>query len=182
MKYVKFGLYCLCVVMVIKYTIFMATDYVTQSGRLSLPIFLWIIDTINLFIHEAGHAVFYLFGRFLYFLGGSLLQIGIPIVTVIVFMKTSIHSLLFTLYWTGHSLINVSVYIADAPYRSLRLISPSAIHDWHWIFTTIDCIHVAEDVGFAVFLLGLSVCCGGIGVGLYCVWGDCKQYFLEASA
>lgn len=163
----------------------MATEYQTASGRLHLPFILWSIDTINLFIHEAGHVLFFLFGRFVYFLGGTLLQVLLPLVTAIVFARTSLHSLLFTLYWTGHSIINASVYMADAPHRALRLISPSAIHDWHWIFSALDMLELAEDIAMAVFILGVLICSSGIAIGMYCLWMDMKEVikiFLEKSS
>ena len=123
MQYFKFGLYLLCLTFIIYFTVFLAIDYQTFVGRNHMPFALWIIDTIDLFIHEAGHAVFSIFGRVLYFLGGSLFQVIIPITAAVVFARNNRRSLLFTLYWTGHSLVNVSVYIADAPYQRLQLIS-----------------------------------------------------------
>ena len=49
------------------------------------PFVLWVydlvevIDTINLFIHEAGHLFFRLFGQTMYILGGSITQCLLPL-------------------------------------------------------------------------------------------------------
>ncbi len=166
MKYVKLIIYCALLFVLIKYTFFMATDYQTFAGRNHLPFVLWVIDMINLFIHEAGHVVFYFFGRFFHFLGGTLLQILIPIVTAIVFAKSNWASLPFTLYWVGHNFINSSIYIGDAPYRKLRLISASATHDWNWIFNYLGIMEEAEIIAEIVNLLGIMICISGICIGL----------------
>ena len=41
------------------------------------------IDYLNLLIHEGGHGVFSIFGKFIYTLGGSLMQIIIPSIFII---------------------------------------------------------------------------------------------------
>lgn len=165
MKYVKIVAYAFLLFLLCKYTLYMATDYQTASGRLHMPFVLWVLDTIDLFIHEAGHIVFALFGRMFHFLGGTLLQLIIPVATVIVFGRSSFFSLPFTLYWTGHNFINASIYMGDAPYRQLRLISPSAIHDWHWIFTELGMMEDAEFIAEIVNVLGIVICGIGILIG-----------------
>ena len=112
---------------------------------------------IDLFIHEAGHLIFSIFGRFIGFLGGSLFQVIIPVATVIVFDRSSLKSAPFTLYWTGQSTINVSIYIGDAPLQRLQLISRGAIHDWRWILNHTGMIEYAGDI------TGLFICYTGIG-------------------
>ncbi len=49
-------------------------------------------------------------------LGGLLFQVIITLVTVVAFSRSSQHSLPFTFYRTENSLVNVSVYVGDAPY------------------------------------------------------------------
>jgi hypothetical protein len=56
-------------------------------------------------------------------LGGLLFQVIITLVTVVVFARSSRRSLQFTLCWTGLTIVNVSVYVGDAPYQCLQLIS-----------------------------------------------------------
>jgi len=159
--------YLLLILYLCYLTVVLAQDYQTgmQSGH--LPFTVWVIDTIDLFIHEAGHFIFGIFGRFVEILGGSLFQVLIPLATVWVFARANLKSLPFTLYWTGQSLVNVSVYIGDAPYQRLHLISRTAIHDWHWIFNTLGMMDSAEDVSSIVFGAGILVCAAGIGAGLY---------------
>ncbi len=167
MDYFKVGLYLVCLIFIIYFTFFLATDYQSFAGRNNLPFIIWVIDTIDLFIHEAGHFIFTIFGRTIYFLGGSLLQIIIPIATVIVFAKNNLRSLMFTLYWTGQSTVNVSIYIGDAPYRKLQLISRGAIHDWNWLMYRLNLMEEIETIAAIVNAIGIITCIAGIFVGLY---------------
>ncbi|MBI5471328.1 MAG: hypothetical protein HY961_03185 [Ignavibacteriae bacterium] len=130
------------------------------------PFFLWIIDTINLFIHEAGHLFFRLFGQTLYFLGGSLTQCLIPLVLAIVTWREKPHQAAYPLFWCGENLVNVSVYVADAPYKNLKLIKEGLIHDWHWLLS--EHLDWAEPLALALRGLGLIVCLISVGaMGYY---------------
>ena len=126
------------------------------------PFVLWVIDTINLFIHEAGHFFFRLFGQTMYMLGGSITQCVIPLALAIVTWREKPHQVGLPLFWFGENLVNVSVYIADAPHRNLRLIKEGLIHDWHWLLA--DHLDWAEPMGLAVRGLGLMVCACAIGM------------------
>jgi len=147
----------------------LATDYQNNATRSHCSFVIWIIDTVDLFIHETGHLVFTLFGRFMEFLGGSLFQVIIPLATMIVFAQSSRRSLPFTLYWTGQSIVNVSVYVGDAHYQRLQLISRATIHDWRWLFNYTGMIEYAEEIAIGVNFIGLIICVVGIGIGFYFV-------------
>jgi hypothetical protein len=159
------------------FTYSLATDYQTNETRNHVSFAIWIIDTIDLFIHETGHFIFGIFGRFIGFLGGSLLQIIIPVATILVFARSSLRSIPFTLYWTGHNMINVSIYIGDAPYQRLHLISRAAIHDWKWLLNYTGTMEYAGDIAATVNTFGLFICCLGIGVGFYFAIRDSFQLF-----
>lgn len=149
--------------------LFLMTDYGTPQGRVSMPLVLIVTDWINLFIHEGGHGVFQIFGQFIYALGGSLMQVILPGAAVVVFLRSGIGTLPFTLFWLGQNIVNISVYIMDAPYRRLPLISKYAVHDWGYITDTLGVTHYAEDFGLAVKVLGILICLGALGTGVFIV-------------
>jgi len=149
--------------------LFLMTDYGTPQGRVNMPFVLIAIDWINLFIHEGGHGVFRIFGQFIYVLGGSLMQVILPGAAVVVFLRLGIGTLPYTLFWLGENIVNVSVYIMDAPYRRLPLLSKYAAHDWGYITDTLGVTHYAEDFGLAVNIVGILVCLGALGTGIYLV-------------
>jgi len=157
------------------FTWFLATDYQTFQGRYHLPFVLWTIDTIDLFIHEGGHFVFGFLGRMIYFMGGSLMQVVLPSLTIYVFLKSGFRTLIGTLYWLGQNLVNVSVYIGDAPYRRLPLISDSAIHDWNWILGHAGMMDSAATISGVVLVLGIVSCCGALLTAVYFLVRDIRE-------
>ncbi|MCX6122241.1 MAG: hypothetical protein NTX44_11585 [Ignavibacteriales bacterium] len=169
MEKVKIVLYLVFVLLLCYLTFSLATDYQQKETRIHCSFIIWVIDTIDLFIHETGHLVFKVFGTFMGFLGGSLFQILIPFAAVVVFARSSWRSLPLTFYWTGQSIVNVSIYIGDAPYQRLQLISRGAIHDWRWLFNYTGLMEYAEAIAAGVNVLGLITCVAGIGVGFYYV-------------
>ncbi len=181
MRIFKLILYACLIVFLVHFTYFLATDYQTFPGRAHMPFVVWTIDTIDLFIHEAGHLVFRIFGQLLYFMGGSLFQIIIPAAVVIVFGKNNLRSLPFSLYWTGQSTVNVSIYIGDAPYQQLHLISRHLLHDWHWIFQRVDMMEDAETIASCVNILGLVFCCTGLVIGIWFVFKDVREIISTSS-
>jgi len=172
MPRIKTILYASLLVYVSYLTVILATDYQTFAGRNHLPFTVWVIDTIDLFIHEGGHFFFAIFGRFMQFLGGTLMQLLIPIAMIVVLARTGPRGVPFALYWLGQSTVNASVYIADAPYQRLRLISRHAMHDWRWILGYLGMVNVAEDLASVVNFIGILACAAGIGLGVYFVVQD----------
>ena len=89
---------------------------------------------INLPFHEFGHVLFMPFGRFMSILGGSLFQIALPIALALVFVirQRDNFAASVCLWWCGQSWVDLSPYIADAPYRLLPLVGgmDESGHDW----------------------------------------------------
>jgi hypothetical protein len=96
---------------------------------------------VNLPFHEAGHIIFRPLGRFMAALGGSLMQLLVPLACLVTFLlKTrDTFAASVTLWWLGESLMDLAPYINDA--RSLRLILLGGVtgrdvadyHDWEFI-------------------------------------------------
>ncbi len=144
-------------------TWFLATGYHPVFSSYHPPFSIFVIDTINLFIHEAGHFFFKIFGRFMYMLGGSLFQVLLPLTLLIVTWRQDVIQIPYSGFWVGESMINVSIYIQDAPFKQLRLINPHLIHDWNWLLS--NHLGLAETLGDIVFVIGLMVCIGAVVVG-----------------
>ncbi len=94
-----------------------------------------IIDVVNLIFHEAGHTLFSIGPELLMVLGGSLMQVLIPLLLVLYFaFRGEFFSSSILLFWLGHSIINVSVYAGDAFLRQLPLLGgDGVIHDWAYL-------------------------------------------------
>lgn len=92
------------------------------------------LDGVNLVFHEAGHVFLLPFGRTLHFLGGTIFQLGIPLLVAFTFARRRQPlGAACCIWWMGQSLLNVSIYMADA--RDLRLeLVGGGEHDWNELF------------------------------------------------
>ncbi len=142
---------------------FLASNYHPASSSYRPPFLIFVIDTINLFIHEAGHFFFKIFGRYIYMLGGSLFQVLVPLALLIVTWRQNVTQIAYSAFWVGESMLNVSIYIQDAPFKRLRLITPNLIHDWNWLLR--DNLGSAETIADIVYVIGIVVCFGAVILG-----------------
>ena len=123
---------------------------------------LGILDGANLIFHEAGHILFLPFGEFLQYLGGSLTQVTIPaICAVYFFLHEQRSALAFTLFWTGESITNVAIYLADARRMELPLIGGD--HDWNYLLDRLNLLSQAENLGRLALTLGVILILGSLG-------------------
>lgn len=115
------------------------------------------IDNVDLVIHEAGHVLFSFFGKFLYTLGGTLMQIFIPCLLLWYFFSTYYKTgAQFSLLWLGQNFINISVYAADARAQKLHLLGGSrAYHDWHYLLGELGMLQYDHAVGMAFVVLAV---------------------------
>ncbi len=123
-----------------------------------------IMDNVNLVIHEAGHTLMmpFIFGQFIYVLGGSLFQILIPSVFIGYFaFRKDFFSSFILLFWLGQNFINVSIYAGDSIVMQLPLLGgDSSTHDWHYLLTHAHLLqytylisHVMSTVGTTLIFL-----------------------------
>lgn len=116
-----------------------------------------LLDNIDLVIHEAGHFFFMLFGKFIYTLGGTLMQIILPSLIASYFFRNNYRTgVQFSLLWLGQNFINISVYAADAQARKLPLLGGNKVyHDWHYLLGEIGILQYDYLVGY--IFLGISI-------------------------
>jgi hypothetical protein len=155
-------------------TYFLAVEYDPAASQAHPPFLLWVIDTMNLYIHEAGHFFFTIFGRWVYMLGGSIFQCIIPLALVVATLRQNPSNTPYAGFWLGENLVNVSIYVKDAPLQRLHLIGKGLIHDWHWLLA--DNLDTAKPLGDVVHVLGILVCVASIGVGILLSIRDFRWY------
>jgi hypothetical protein len=112
-----------------------------------------LLDNIDLVIHEAGHFFFSLFGKFIYTLGGSLMQIILPAIIAGFFLRNNYRTgVQFSLLWLGQNLINISVYAADARAQKLPLLGGNKVyHDWHYLLGELNILEHDQAAGYTFF-------------------------------
>lgn len=116
-----------------------------------------IIDNADLVIHEAGHLIFFLFGRFIHASGGTLMQIIFPSGLALYFLYNQYRTgVQVCLLWLGQNLINISVYAADARAHKLPLLGGNKVyHDWTYLLGTMGLLEYDIEVGY--FFFGLAI-------------------------
>ena len=94
----------------------------------------WIISSLNILFHEAGHWIFFVFGEFMYVLGGTLGEILVPSTIIIHFCwRQHILGQVFGWWWLSTALYSISIYVSDARAQVLPLIGGPGGHDWLYI-------------------------------------------------
>ena len=133
-----------------------------------IPIMIWLImnrgtytwiDNADLVIHEAGHFFFMLFGKFIYTLGGTLMQILLPSLIIWYFWRNSYRTgAQVGLLWLGQNFINISVYAADARAQALPLLGGNKVyHDWTYLLGATNLLQYDIEVGYAFFGIAIII-------------------------
>jgi hypothetical protein len=135
-------------------------DFNAASGALRF------IHGIDLVIHEAGHTFAFLLPRFLYILAGSGLQIILPAVCAVTFLRQGQPaSLAVTLFWMGESITDVAIYMADAKKQALPLLGGEGVtHDWNYLLAQLHLLGAADFLGRLTWLLGVGVIVAAIAI------------------
>ncbi len=122
---------------------------------------------VNLPFHEGGHVVFSILGsRLLTSLGGSLMQLIIPLAcAAVLLLKTrDPFGAAFAVWWLGESFIDLAPYIADARALSLPLLggntgatSPYGFHDWNFILNELGILSSDMSIASAAHFTGAAL-------------------------
>jgi hypothetical protein len=103
-----------------------------------------ILHNVNLPFHEAGHVFFSPFGSFLHSLGGTIGQLLMPLICMVVFLLQTRDTFAAAvgLWWFGENFLDIAPYIGDARAGVLPLLggntghsSPYGFHDWEFLLT-----------------------------------------------
>ena len=127
------------------------------------------LSALNLVFHEAGHWIFGILGvRFIAIAGGTIMQLVFPTACLVQFLlKKNRGGVLFSLFWLGDNLMEISWYMADAKAQALILITgmsgrEGGGHDW----------------GNMLGMMGLTNHCVGMAETMH--WAGCALFFFPA--
>jgi hypothetical protein len=138
--------------------------------RMGTGIATWcFLDLVNLAFHEAGHLFFSPFGSTVHYLGGTLGQLLVPAGLAVYFVVRQRQPIgaAFCLWWSGESLINISVYMADARALALPLVG-GGDHDWNELFYRFGLLgetsvarvsSIVHAMGVVLMLVGIAWVC-----------------------
>lgn len=156
------------------------TDMLVLAGRalVYLVFFIWgwsfimmsmqsneignsFMHNINLVFHEAGHVIFRPLGRFMMILGGSLMQLLVPLAVIVAFIWKNQDNFgaSIGLWWLAQSMMDLAPYINDARTGQLILLGGvtgqdmPGIHDWRNILTDLGMLQRDHAIaGFTDFM------------------------------
>jgi hypothetical protein len=135
-----------------------------------------ILDDANLLIHESGHVFLSPLGLMAGFLGGSIMQLLVPAVSLIYFkLSKQFYALGFSLFWLGDNLINISTYAKDARTMLLPLINHDRVHDWNWILKQWHLLAFDQVIGNSLLVLGIAACLAGLTVSALTFFRQVRQ-------
>ena len=122
-------------------------------GHLRVAFFL--LDFVDLAVHEAGHLVFGVLGnRFVMMAGGTALQLVMPLAFVVDFRRRGqLRSSDACVAWVGQNLLHIGRYAADARAQQLPLVGGGE-HDWTYLLEAVGLLRRDAAVGAAFDFAG----------------------------
>ncbi len=123
------------------------------------------LDSLDLAIHETGHLVFAFGGETLTVLGGTLMQLLVPLAfTVALWRQGDRHGATVPLWWLGQNCWNISVYIKDARAQELPLVGGGE-HDWAQLLGQAGWLARDQAIGGAVYFVGFVLYVAAVAMG-----------------
>jgi hypothetical protein len=121
--------------------------------------FIFIIDHVNLLIHEGGHGIFKFFGRFLHAFGGTLMQIILPALFIVTYVRMKKQfAVQLSLIWLAQNMMNISVYVSDARDRKLPLLGGNKVyHDWTYLLNEMNLMLYDKLIGSIIYYSAAAI-------------------------
>ena len=127
-------------------------------------------------IHEFGHVLFMPFGEFLHIAGGTLTQIGMPLVFggILLWKNRDPFAAAVMLWWAAVAVLDVAPYVYDAYQPQHILLSgrtgDEGSHDFVDILGDLGVLNKAQPIGYGVRAFGIGVMAAALAWGGYVLW------------
>jgi hypothetical protein len=123
------------------------------------------MHNINLVFHEAGHVLFRVLGDFMAILGGSLLQLLVPMTVMLMFIFRHRDNFAASigLWWLAQSMMDLVPYINDARLQEMWLLGGvqgkdiPGIHDWNNILSRLHMLEYDHALASVVMVLAVGL-------------------------
>lgn len=135
----------------------------------------------QLMIHEAGHIVFRLFGDTVSVLGGSMMQVVLPLLGALSMLlrRRAPFPAALCVWFAGVGFVDVAPYVYDAQSPRLMLTSGGtgrdSFHDWRFLLDKVDWVRLSKPLGYCTYWTGISVMLLGLVWGGYILYLQSKN-------
>ncbi len=141
------------------------------------------MHNIDLVFHEAGHFLFRPFGDFMMVLGGTLMQLIMPLTVAGTFLfKHQDHfGASVGIWWLGQSMMDIAPYINDARAMELQLVGGGTgrdrpgIHDWNNLLWDLGMLPKDHAIARVVDTLGEIIVIVALLWGAYVLYRQFRQ-------
>jgi hypothetical protein len=142
------------------------------------------LHLVNLPFHEAGHIIFRPFGRIITSLGGTLGQLLMPVVCLLVLLLATRDPFgaSICLWWLGENFMDIAPYINDARSLSLPLLggntgktSPYGFHDWEFILNEVGILRYDHLIANISYYIGILLIIASFAWGVYLLFLQLKE-------
>jgi hypothetical protein len=126
------------------------------------------LHIVNLVFHEAGHVLFGFLPRFFVVLGGSAMQVLVPLACLVAFWRRGDRfGTAVAAWWAGQNLVDLAPYINDA--RDLQLVllggrtgAEVEGHDWEYLLGVLRLMPWDHTLARFAHLVGVLVMVGAL--------------------
>ncbi len=126
-----------------------------------------LLDSLNLVFHEAGHPLFGILGETIGFLGGTLMQLLVPLLVLTAcWYKRQAVAIGLSGVWFFQNFLNIARYMADARAQLLPLVGGGE-HDWATLFGQWGLLPRDTSIAGTMSFLGWA---GMIGCTTWILW------------
>jgi hypothetical protein len=135
----------------------------------------------ELFIHESGHIVFRLFGEYAGVLGGSLMQVVLPLAGSLSMLlrRRAPFPAALCVWFAGVGFVDFAPYVYDAQSPKLPLLGGGtgrdSFHDWRFLLNPFDWVRFSKPLGYCTYLTGLLVMLLSLLWAGYVLWLQSKN-------
>lgn len=131
-----------------------------------------LFSGITLAFHEMGHLLFAWAPHFVTALMGSVFQVAIPVIVVVVFYRQPDYfGMSVGGIWLAYSLWELSDYVGDARAQDLPLVGFASAedleHDWHYLLGQLHMLPADHVLAFLLKTLALAAGAASIA---FAVW------------
>ncbi|MBV9462700.1 MAG: hypothetical protein JO317_00590 [Verrucomicrobiae bacterium] len=118
-----------------------------------------IFGGLDMVIHEVGHPLFSVFGEWMHVAGGTIFQLLVPLLALIVLLRQEEYfGIAFCGVWIAENLFEIAPYVADARAQELPLVTLGANtgepvevqHDWEYLLESFGALQRDTQIGAAI--------------------------------